>query len=176
MAQIGQGTLDAVVAPGRILSGHSQNQLGDLGRNGRPTRLNFAKIAVIPFRCHWLAMPAKDHIRRDDSRDFLQSLSSQSLALDCQTAALVVAQPDPSRAMGFLEHLGLGQEEVDRRLLLAVKPAGQDDDEELPRLEDEVRVLSADLKKLKDREVTRWPRRRSRDRADVVRWREGTWR
>ena len=37
-------------------------------------------------------------------------------------------------------------------------------------------VLSADLKKPKDREVMRWPRRRSRDRADVVRWREGTWR
>ena len=78
--------------------------------------------------------------------------------------------------MSFLEHLNLGQDEIGEELLLAVEPAGQDDDEELPRLEDEVRVLSADLKKLKDREVTRWPRRRSRDRADVVRWREGTWR
>ena len=37
-------------------------------------------------------------------------------------------------------------------------------------------VLSADLKNPKTRAVARWPRRRSRDRADVVRWREGTWR
>jgi len=29
-----------------------------------------------------------------------------------------------------------GQEEVNHRLLLAVEPAGQDHDEELPRLED----------------------------------------
>ena len=40
--------------------------------------------------------------------------------------------------MGFIEHLSFSQQKVDYRLLLAVEPAGQDDDEELPRLEDKV--------------------------------------
>jgi hypothetical protein len=34
--------------------------------------------------------------------------------------------------------VNLGQEEIDEELLLAIESAGQDDDEELPRLEDEV--------------------------------------
>ncbi|MCY2951546.1 MAG: hypothetical protein NTU53_06160 [Planctomycetota bacterium] len=45
--------------------------------------------------------------------------------------------------MGFLEHVNLGYEEVDHRLLLAAEPAGQDDDEELPGLEDEVHAATA---------------------------------
>jgi hypothetical protein len=39
-------------------------------------------------------------------------------------------------------HMNLGEEEVDYRLLLAVEPAGQDDHEELPELQDEVHGVS----------------------------------
>jgi len=98
---------------------------------------------AVPLGGHQLAMPAKNRIRRDDGGDFLQSLSSQRSALDCQTAALVVAERDAFAAVSFLEHLGLGQEEIDRRLLLAVEPAGQDDHEQLPRLQDEVHAATA---------------------------------
>jgi len=87
-------------------------------------------------------MPAKNRIGRDDGGDSLQSLSSQRPAPDGQTAALVVAESDALVAAGFLEYLNLGQKEIDEELLLTVEPAGQDDHEELPRLEDEVHAAT----------------------------------
>ena len=56
--------------------------------------------------------------------------------------------------MGFLQHLDLGQEEVNHRLLLAVEPADQDDDEELPGLEDEVHGSPDDLMMGKPRKAS----------------------
>ena len=46
-------------------------------------------------------------------------------------------QPNPSPSLSFLDHLDFSQEEVNDGLLLAIEPAGQDHDEQLPKLEDE---------------------------------------
>jgi len=71
MTQIGQGTLDAIIAPRRILPRHSQDQLGRLGRYGRPAGLGLPTHTVIPLGRHQLAMPAEDRIGRDDGGDLL---------------------------------------------------------------------------------------------------------
>jgi hypothetical protein len=48
VTNVGQGSLDPVVAPSRILLGKSHNKLDDLLPNTRPANLG-ALTAVIPF-------------------------------------------------------------------------------------------------------------------------------
>jgi len=76
--EVGQRTLDAVVAPGRTLAGHAQDQVNDLRPDSWPP--------------HGLAAIAED------------------FALGRQASALLVAVPDSSLAVGFLQHLILGEE------------------------------------------------------------------
>ncbi len=83
-------------------------------------------------------MPAQERIRRDQGPDLFQQLPAQDLRLDCQSPALVVVEQDAFLAKLLLEHLVFGAEVLDDLLLLAVDPAGKDEEEQLPGLEDEV--------------------------------------
>ena len=63
---------------------------------------------------------------------------------------MVVVEPDPFLAVGFLQNLVLGAQVVDDLLLLPVDHAGEDGEEEIPGLEDEVHGWS-DARKAKGR-------------------------
>src|SRR5262249_27770035 len=58
-------------------------------------------------------------------------------------AALVVVEQDAFLAQLLLEHLVFGTEVLDDLLLLAMDPAGQDDQQELPGVQDEVHQSGA---------------------------------
>ena len=79
-------------------------------------------------------MPAQDRVRRDDGTDLSEHLAAEDLALDRQASPLVVGEPDAFLAVRFLQDLILGAQILDDLLLLPIDPAGEDDQEKLPRL------------------------------------------
>ena len=137
VAEVGQRSLDAIVTPGRILACHAEHQLDDFLGHGR-TADRLALVAVVPFLSDEHPMPAEDRVRREERADFLQSLASEHFPFDGQSSPLIVVEQDAFRTVQFLEHGVLRTQVIDCLLLLAVDPAGEDREEELPRLEDEV--------------------------------------
>ncbi len=82
-------------------------------------------------------MPAQDRVGRDDSGQLHQRLSADRLALGGQDTPLVIGEEDPPPAHLLHEGPDLGVLEVDDLLLLAVDQSRQDQEEELPGVEDE---------------------------------------
>ena len=58
--------------------------------------------------------------------------------MDGPPSPLIVAEKNSAFAEFFFENLALGPQAFDDFLLLTVAPAGEEGEEELPRLEDEV--------------------------------------
>ena len=139
--EVGQGALDADVAPGRILAGHAQDQLDNLRSDSWSPR-GLAAIAEVPLLGHELPVPAQDGVGGEGGADFAENLSAEDLALDRQAPPLVVVEPDPLLAVGFFHDLVLGAEVVHHLLLLPVDQAGEDGQEKLPGLKDEVHGCS----------------------------------
>ena len=82
-------------------------------------------------------MPAENRVGGEQCADLCQPLAAEHLAGHGQAPPLVVAEQDAFLAELFLEHVVLGSQVLDHLLLLLVDPAGQNDEQELPRLEDE---------------------------------------
>ena len=83
-------------------------------------------------------MPAEDGVGGDDGGDGFQGFAAQHFAFDGQAAPLVIGQEDAFLAEFLLEDFDLGAEELDGGLLLVIDPAGEEGDQELPGLQDEV--------------------------------------
>jgi hypothetical protein len=79
-------------------------------------------------------VPAEDGVRREAGTDLAEDLPTEDLAFDRQAPSLVVVEPDSPFAVGFLQHLVLGAKVLDHFLLLPVDQAGEDGQEEVPRL------------------------------------------
>ena len=89
-----------------------------------------------------LTMPSQERVWCDDRSDFAQRLPAKGLAFDSQTAPLVIVEPDALLTVRFLQNLVLGAQVVDDLLLLPIDPSGEDDEEKLPGLQDEVHAGS----------------------------------
>ena len=70
-------------------------------------------------------MPSQQGIRGDDGGDLSKQLVAELLGLDCQTAALLVAQPKAPGPDLFAQDAILFAEIVDDVLLLLIEPAGE---------------------------------------------------
>ena len=82
-------------------------------------------------------MPTQDRIRCEQRAEFLQPFAAEDLTLQRESSTLVIVQQDSLLAELFLEHLILGSQILDHFLLLAIDPAGENHQVELPGLEDE---------------------------------------
>jgi hypothetical protein len=91
MSKVGQGALDAVIAPRRILLSHAQNQFNNFLRQRRPPDV-FPEPAVVPVPGNEFTMPAQNCIRSHDAGHLLEHLPPEDLAFDGQTPSLVVAE------------------------------------------------------------------------------------
>ena len=85
-------------------------------------------------------MPTQDRVRRKQRADLAEHFASEDLAFDSQSSALVVVEQDSLFAEFLSQHLVFGAEILDRSLLLLVDPASENQEEELPRLENETHV------------------------------------
>ena len=136
VAYVGQGALNAVVAPGGILFGESQDQIhDDLADTRSADRLTLP--AVVPFLCHKLAVPAKDRVGYHDRGQFLQCFATERHAFDCQNPPLLIGQQYSFLAVRIEQSHNLGILKLDDFLLSAVDHAGEDGQQQLPRLQNE---------------------------------------
>ena len=79
-------------------------------------------------------MPGEDRVGRHKPSEIQQRLSADSLAGDGQPTPLVIGQTDPSVTELFEKYAVLFPKEVDRRLLVAIDPARECCEEDLPGL------------------------------------------
>ena len=73
IANVGQRSLDPIVAPGWILLGQFEEQVDNDLASTR-TSHGLAAVTVVPFLCDQFTMPAQDRVRREQRADFLESL------------------------------------------------------------------------------------------------------
>ena len=76
-------------------------------------------------------VPAQDRVGRDETGHVHEALPAERLAFDCQATPLVIGKAETPVAELFAEDAVLGLEVVDHVLLVAVDPAGDEQDEEL---------------------------------------------
>jgi hypothetical protein len=79
-------------------------------------------------------VPSQYRIGREQSANLFEHLASRDLAFDCQSPTLIVVEQYEFRAKLLSQYLILGPKVLDYFLLLAVDPAGDDYQIELPRL------------------------------------------
>jgi hypothetical protein len=87
-------------------------------------------------------VPAQDRVGRDDGRQLHQRFAADRLALGCQDAPLVICEEDSPPAHLVHERSDLGVLELDDLLLPAVHQSGQNQEEELPGVEDETHGIA----------------------------------
>ena len=80
-------------------------------------------------------MPAQNRIRSHDRRHLLEHLPTENLALDGQTASLVIIEHDTFFAEFLPKHAILSSKILDDVLLSMIDPAGQDQEQQLPGLQ-----------------------------------------
>ena len=81
-------------------------------------------------------MPGEQRIGRDQSLDFIQQPAADDLGFHGESYPLFVSEPKPLASELVLENTVLRDELVDERLLIAVKPAGQGDNQKVEGLDD----------------------------------------
>ena len=81
-------------------------------------------------------MPGEERVRGDEPGEIQQCLSADRLSCDGQPSALVVGEPNPSLPKLLKQDTVLFPEIVDGRLLVAVDPAGDGGEEDMPGLDD----------------------------------------
>ena len=83
-------------------------------------------------------MPTQNRIGRHDAREFLEEFVPQRLPFDRQPPPLVIIQQNALLASFFAKNLVLGSEILDDLLLLPIDPIRQNDEQQLPRLQNEI--------------------------------------
>ena len=133
MAEVGESALNAIVAPGWVLTGKAENELDHFGRRWRTAGLR-AAFRVVPLLGDKLSVPTEDGVGRENGTDFSKQLAAKNLALDGEAPPLIIAEANPFLAKALPEDLNLRLLKVDDGLLLAIQPAGENGDQELPRV------------------------------------------
>ena len=82
-------------------------------------------------------MPSQDRIRSEQRADFLETFATEDLACDCQSTPLVVGEQNAFLAQLLFQHLVFGPQVLDHLLLLLVDPARENDEQELPWMQNE---------------------------------------
>ena len=131
VADVQQRALNSRVSPARVLSGHSHGEIGDGSHDSRSA---LASSLVGPLRSDELTVPSKNGVRRDERSDFIKSTTANGLAANCESAALIVCQPQSLLPELLLEGPILLSEVLDDCILLLADPAGQGGHEDLPGL------------------------------------------
>jgi hypothetical protein len=93
-------------------------------------------FAVIPVLCNQLAVPTKDRFRTSNPGNLLEHRPAEDLAFDGQAPPLLFSEQD-SLLPNFLPKYPIFDEEIfDHILLLTINPAGENQQQQLPGLKE----------------------------------------
>jgi hypothetical protein len=145
VAEIGYSALEPVVTSGRALFRQLEHERTNFIGDRRPTRLLSPAVAVVPFLNDQLPMPTQNRVGRDHRADLTEELAPQRFACDGQSTPLVVGKQQSLLGMQLPEDSVLGPEVFDELSLLFRYPAGQNRDQQLPRLEHAIHEGSRNL-------------------------------
>jgi len=123
--QIGQGALDAPIAPIPVLFGHPCHQRFDVAGGTRSPRSALATAVV--FLSDQLAMPGQQSLWRYNRGELRQKFPPQAFGLGGQAPALTVGEPQPSSAELCSQNAILLAPIVNDEQLMLVHPAGDGD-------------------------------------------------
>ena len=79
VTNVGQCSLDSIIAPGRILSGKPQNGIHDDLPKPRPSN-SLSLVAVVPLLRHEFMVPAENCVGSHNDGQLLQCLPAESMA------------------------------------------------------------------------------------------------
>ena len=96
-------------------------------------------------------MPAENGVGSKQRADLLEPFPTEKLAFHRQSPSLVIVEQDPFLANPLLEYPVLRDQVMDHFLLLALDPANEDYEVELPRLQNEVHDYAVVVKWLEGR-------------------------
>jgi hypothetical protein len=135
-ADIGQCSLDAIIAPRRILSGKPQNGIHDDLPKPRPSD-SLSLIGVVPLLRHELTVPAEDRVGRHNGGQLQQCLAAESMAFHSQYAPLIIGQKHAFLAEFLQQRFDLVVLELDDPLLTFVHETSEGGQQDVPGLEKE---------------------------------------
>jgi hypothetical protein len=98
-------------------------------------------------------MPTKDGIRADDDDDFLQHFATQYFPFHGEAASLVICEQDAFLTELLFEYLVLGSQIFENILLVSIDPAGEDEEQQLPRLQNRFHTSPDVVKESKHRSL-----------------------
>ena len=130
MPQVRQGTLDAAIAPGRILFRHADDELLDLLGDTRSAKLSSLRAPVKLLGDQSL-VPAQEGIGRDEGGDLFEALATKRVGERREAAAFRVRQAQPAATeLGFEDAVFL-KEIRDDLLLVPLEPASDHGDQDV---------------------------------------------
>ena len=130
MPDIPQRSLDACIAPRRILFRHPHRQTPNL-REHSPTTL--ATSGVRPLPGDELPMPAQQRVRSDDGHDLPQPSTAQPIRPHGESAPIGIGQLQASTTQLPAKHTILFEQIPEDFSILAVQPTGQQREQQLER-------------------------------------------
>ncbi len=128
----GRSSLDPRVAPRRILPGRADDESRDVGPGSWATRL--PAIRVVPLASGEPRIPGGNGDRSDDRGDPFEDLSAEGPALRSESATFVIGEAEPPATQLPLEDTVSLDQVLDDVLLMALDPACESDQQELPGL------------------------------------------
>jgi hypothetical protein len=137
VTDIGQCSLDSIIAPRRILSGKPQNGIyDDLTDSGPASSLSL--IGVVPLIRHEITVPAEDRVGSHNGGQLQQCLAAESMAFHSQYASLIISQKHTLFAEFRQQRFDLVVLELDDPLLTFAGPANEDGKQNVAGLEHEL--------------------------------------
>src|SRR5690606_27150608 len=128
VAEVRESALDSAVAPRGVLGDHAHYQL----HKGitLPGATGPTLCAAVVLGSNELPIPAKERVGRDDSAELKQLHSGELFGGARKPPALGVGEPQAPGPELLSQHAVFGLEVFDGLLLLAVEPAGRDQQNE----------------------------------------------
>src|ERR671935_2015050 len=120
MIEVLQCALDSAIAPRRILRRHPHNEPRDIAHRPRTPR---PLPRVAPLLRNQAPMPAQNRVRCHDRGNPTQQPSAEPMPFRCETATLVILQPQAVALQLLSENAVLFYEVLDDVLLVAVYPS-----------------------------------------------------
>jgi hypothetical protein len=128
VAEVLQPTADASIAPGWILVRHAHDERRDLRLRGRSTRApHLRTVVLLGDQC---PVPPQDRVGRHDAGDGCKMTTAEDAAVHGETTSLVVGQAQSPRPVHRAENAVLLEQVLNDRLLMAIDPAGEQQEAE----------------------------------------------